>query len=762
MKSPQPPSQPPQSKATQSKAPKSKLMTQISSQIQQLTQVVNGVLKINPKERVPKLEVRRSQKDKPEIYELVGDRYILGRNTGKCDIVVQTPLVSQIHAQLVRDRTQKKSQFILQDQDSTNGIYRDKQRLKAVPMRHKMKITLGPPELAEAATICYLDPPPWYIRTIQYTGIGIGAIAGMMVLAIGYELSRVPALRPLPVSQQGPVEVVAGDGMKRLDPTDIANHTEYATLVEFGKFIPQAVIASEDSSFRWNIGVDPVGVARAIITNVRSRGERLEGASTVTQQLARNLLGSTYVGRDDSAGRKWREAAAAVKLTFTYGKDEIMRLYLNRAYTGYGVYGFKDAAKLYFGKEASELNLSESATLVGLLPSPETINPFKNKNRAIEYRDRILYRMADLGMITYEDAERARRSVLILNEEAKTKLQGSVAPYYYSYVFEELQELLGEGFAKEGNLIVETSLDLTMQKASDKALREAVANDGGTYGFSQGAIVTVNSKDGSLLSMTGGVSYQASQFNRASQSLRQSGSTFKLFSYAAALKSGISPITTFSCSSLSGIVGCQNGGSGAINMYRGFAFSENVVAVRVAESAGLNNVVQMAQDLGITAKLDNTSNMVLGGNEVKILEMAGAYATVVNEGKYLKPHAIRRILDSADCTNPKDRQTCRVIFDSSTLIKPRQAIAPDIANTMVEMMRGVVDYGTGRTAAIPQGQVVGKTGTTDQSRDLWFIGAVPRRELVTAVWLGNDEGVTSGSSAVAARVWSNYMREALR
>jgi membrane peptidoglycan carboxypeptidase len=170
----------------------------------------------------------------------------------------------------------------------------------------------------------------------------------------------------------------------------------------------------------------------------------------------------------------------------------------------------------------------------------------------------------------------------------------------------------------------------------------------------------------------------------------------------------------------------------------------------------------MAQDLGITAKLDNTSNMVLGGNEVKILEMAGAYATVVNEGKYLKPHAIRRILDSADCTNPKDRQTCRVIFDSSTLIKPRQAIAPDIANTMVEMMRGVVDYGTGRTAAIPQGQVVGKTGTTDQSRDLWFIGAVPRRELVTAVWLGNDEGVTSGSSAVAARVWSNYMREALR
>jgi membrane peptidoglycan carboxypeptidase len=732
------------------------------TQIHQLTQVVNGVLKINPKERVPKLEVRRSQKDKPEIYDLVGDRYILGRSTGKCDIVVQTPLVSQVHAQLVRDRTKKKAQFILQDQDSTNGIYRQKQRLKSVPLKHKMKITLGPPELAEAASIRYIDPPPWYIRTVQYTGIGIGAIAGMMVLAIGYELGRVPDLKPLPVTQQGPVEVLAGDNIKRLDPTDIANHTEYATLAEFGQFIPKAVIASEDTSFYWNIGVDPVGVARAIVTNVRSRGERLEGASTITQQLARNLLGKTYVGTDDSAGRKWREAAAAIKLTFTYNKEEILRLYLNRAYTGYGVYGFKDAAKLYFGKEASELSLSEAATLVGLLPSPETINPFKNKNLAIEYRDRILNRMAELGMITDKDAERARRSVLILNEAAKTKLQGSVAPYYYSYVFEELQDILGDNFAREGNLIVETNLDLAMQKASDDALRDAVARDGGSYGFSQGAIVTVNSSDGSLLTMTGGVDYRVSQFNRASQALRQPGSTFKLFSYAAAIDRGISPGRTFSCSALSGIVGCHNGGSGAIDMYRGFALSENVVAVRVADSAGLDNVVKMAKTLGITSKLDESSNMVLGGNEVKILEMAGAYATVVNEGKYIKPHAIRRILDSADCQNPKDRQTCRVIFDAGTFFKPQQKIDAGVASTMVDMMRGVVQFGTGRSAAIPQGTVIGKTGTTDEGRDLWFIGAVPRRNLVTAVWLGNDEGVTNGSSVVAAQVWGDYMRQAVR
>ena len=753
MKSPQPPSPPPQSKP-----PKSKLMTQIH----QLTQVVNGVLKINPKERVPKLEVRRSQKDKPEVYDLVGDRYVLGRSTSKCDIVVQTPLVSQVHAQLVRDRSQKKSQFILQDQDSTNGIYRQKQRLKSVPLRHKMKITLGPPELAEAVTICYLDPPPWYIQSLQYAGIGVGSIVGLMVLAIAYELSRVPDLKPLPVSQQGPVEVFAGDSIKRLDPTDIANHTEYASLGEFGQFIPKAVIASEDTSFYWNIGVDPVGVVRAIVTNVRSRGERLEGASTITQQLSRNLLGKTYVGTDDSAGRKWREAVAAIKLTFTYNKDELLRLYLNRAYTGNGVYGFKDAARLYFGKEASELNLSETATLVGLLPSPETINPFKNKNLAIDYRDRILNRMSELGMITDKDAERARRSVLILNEAAKTKLQGSVAPYYYSYVFEELQDILGDNFAREGNLIVETNLDLAMQKASDEALREAVNRDGGSYGFSQGAIVTLNASDSSLLAMTGGVDYTKSQFNRAAQALRQPGSTFKLFSYAAAVDRGISPSSAYSCGAVSGVIGCHNGGSGAIDMYRGFALSENVVAVRVADAAGLDNVVKMARNLGITTKLDASNNMVLGGNEVKILEMTGAYAAVINEGKYIKPHAIKRILDSADCQNPKDRKTCRVIFDASTFLKPRQAIDAGVASAMVDMMRGVVQYGSGRSAAIPQGTVVGKTGTTDEGRDLWFIGSVPKRNLVAAVWLGNDEGVTSGSSAVAAQVWSDYMRQAVR
>jgi membrane peptidoglycan carboxypeptidase len=741
--------------------PKSKLLTSITKVVNPAFSKLGAALKLKPKARVPKLEVRLSAKQKPDVYDLIGDRYTLGRSSSKCDIVVQTPLVSQVHAQLVRDSKQKKSQFVIQDQDSTNGIYRRRQRLKSSPLRHNMVISLGPPELEAAVTLRFVNPPPWYIRALQYTGIGIASAVTILVAAIAVEVSKVPDVRPLPVSQQGPVEVLSADGTTSIGPEDIAKHTELSRLNEFGQILPKAVIASEDTSFYWNIGVDPIGVLRALVTNVRS-GSLREGASTITQQLARNLLGRTYVGNDDSAGRKWREAAAAIKLTLNYSKDDLLTIYLNRVYLGNGIYGFQDAAKLYFNKSAAELDLSEAATLAGILPAPEVINPFKNKQLAIEYRDRILNRMAELGIVKEEEAERARRSILRLNLDAKTKIQGTIAPYFYGYVFDEMQEILGENFAREGNLIVETNLDVKMQKASDAALKEGVNRDGAGYGFSQGAIVTIDAKNGSIIAMTGGVDFKKSQYNRAAQARRQPGSTFKLFDYAAALEQGISPNTVFSCSATQGIAGCHNGGSGSINMYRGFALSENVVAIRVAESAGLENVIKIARKLGVKSKMEPTSNLVLGGFEVSMLEMVGAYGAIANQGIYRQPHAIVRILDSRDCKKPKDIKTCRVIFDAAQDFPARQAIDANVANTMIDMMTGTVQYGTGRPAAIPQARVVGKTGTTDEGRDLWFIGIVPSRQVVAAVWLGNDEGVTSGSSSLAAQVWSDYMKNAIR
>jgi 1A family penicillin-binding protein len=755
---------------------KSKIFTQVSkvkTQVNKVTKLatravmnlpvvsrLSKTLALKPKARVPKLMVQTADDLKPQVYNLVGDRYIIGRSSSKSDIVVKTPLVSQVHAKLVRDSSQKKAKFIIKDQGSTNGIYRKRQRLKSAPLRHNTVISLGPPELKAAVTVRFVDPPPWYMRALIYSGYGVAGIVGLFIAALAIELQRVPDLKPLPVSQQGPVEVLAGDNQTSLGPAEVIRHTELRELEEFGEFVPQAIIASEDSSFYFNIGVDPVGIARAVVTNVQS-GELREGGSTITQQLARNLLGRTYVGRDDSLGRKWREAAAAIKLTFTYPKDEILAIYLNRIYMGNGAYGLQDAALLYFGKPAKELTLSEAATLAGLVPAPEAINPFYDKDLSLEYRDRVLNRMVDLGMIKEDEAERARRSILRLNEEARQDVQSAIAPYYYSYVFEEMEAILGENFAFEGNLIVETSLDLNMQKQAIAALQRSVNGNGASFGYSQGAVVTTNTSDGAILALVGGVDYDQSQFNRVSQSQRQPGSTFKLFTYTAAIDQGISPNRTFSCSPAYGIGGCSNGGSGNINMYDGFAFSENVVAVRVAESVGFNNVIRMARNLGITAELEPNTNVVLGGYEVNMLEMAAAYGAIANRGKYIKPHAIRRILDSQDCEDYQNYTTCRVIFDAAIDAETRQAIDPAVADTMLEIMRGVVQYGTGRAAAIPQATVFGKTGTTDSSRDLWFIGFVPQRQILTAVWLGNDEGTTSGSSSLAASLWGDYMSQAL-
>ena len=742
---------------------KPNLLTQLTQVVRNLPVATKlrgkGLLKTRA--RVPKLEVRLANSQKPEIYNLVADRYIIGRSTSKCDIVVQTPLVSQIHAELVRDSTKAKARFIIRDRDSTNGIFRGRQRLKSSPLRHKAIISLGPSELKDAATLRYLDPPPWYIRTLQYTGIGLASLTALFVAAIALEFQRVPDVRPLPVTDQGPVEVLAGDGVTSIGPADVEKHTELTKLSEFGTLLPKAIVASEDTSYYWNIGVDPLGVLRAVITNARS-GKLREGGSTITQQLARLLLGRSYVGTEDSAGRKWREAVAAIKLTLNYSKDDLLAIYLNRVYLGNGVYGFQDAAKLYFNKDASELDLSEAATLAGVLPAPNAINPFKNKKLALEYRDRVLNRMAELGLVKEEEAERARRSLLRLNEEAKSKVQGTLAPYFYGYVFDELQEVLGDNLAKEGNLIVETSLDVKMQKVSDASLKRAIAERGKEFDFSQGAIVTLDASNGSILAMTGGVDFKKSQFNRASQAQRQPGSTFKLFSYTAAINQGISPSTTFSCAPVSSVVGCHNGGSGDIDMYRGFALSENVVAVRVAQAAGLKNVIQTARRFGIKAQLQETTNLVLGGYEVTMLEMAGAYGAIANEGIYTQPHAIRRVLDGRDCKNSKDIRTCRVIFDADKDLQPRRIVDASVANTIADLMRGTVEYGTGRAAAIPQATVVGKTGTTDAGRDLWFIGFLPQRRLLAAVWLGNDEGTTGGSSGLAAQVWGEYMSKVIR
>ena len=765
MTSPPPPQQPesPNPPPAQTPAPKTLLgaITQAVRTVQ--AKVDFSKLQLKPNARVPELWVQDADAPQAEVYPLLGERYLLGRSSKSCDIVVRNPVVSQVHLSLTRDQRRRNSPFIIRDENSTNGIYRGKRRLSKLPLKHGDLLTLGPPELAAAVKIQYHNPPPWYVKTARYGLYGFTGLTALTALWIGVEWQRF-AVRPLPASVQGPVVVYSRDGETPLRATETRAHLELKRLSDYSPYLSRAVIASEDSRYYWHLGVDPIGTFRALVTNVRG-GEIREGGSTVTQQLARSIF-RDYVGTEDSTGRKLREAVVAMKLETFYSKDDLMLTYLNRVYLGNGNYGFEDAAQFYFGKSAKDLNLSEAATLVGILPAPNAFNPVRDYQTAVEFRDRVLNRMVVLGMASTDDAQRARRSRIEINPAAIKELESTRAPYFYGEVFSEIDRLLGKQLAQEGNFIVESTVDLGIQAEAEAALQNAVATTGVATGFSQGAVVTLDSRDGSVLAMVGGVDFRQSQFNRATQAFRQPGSTFKTFAYVTAIEQGISPSKTYDCSPLDWqgqrFEGCH-AGSGSLDMYSALAQSENVVALRIAEEVGLEAVVKTAQKMGITTKLEAVPGLILGQNEVTLIELTGAYSILANQGIRNRPHTINRILDSSDCQNFDDYHTCRVIYDSQKDAETNQPIlSAEVAATMTSLLQGVVQSGTGRSAALGLGEA-GKTGTTNDSVDLWFVGYIPGQALTTGIWFGNDDNSpTSGSSGDAAQLWGDYMRRIVR
>ena len=746
------------------------LVGAITQAVQTVQAKINfSKLKLKPNARVPELRVQDAGADQADVYPLLGDRYVLGRSSRTCDIVVRNPVVSQVHLSLNRDSQRSsflsrlfRPPFFLKDENSTNGIYRGKRRVKATQLRHNAVYTLGPPELAAAVRIQFIDPPPWYVKAVRYGMYGFGGVTALAVIGVLIEWQKF-SVQPLPASVQGPFVVYARDEQTPLSPVTNRTHTEFKNLSEFSPYLAKAAIASEDSRYYWHFGVDPIGTLRAVVTNIKGGGIK-EGGSTLTQQLARSVF-RQYVGTQDSAGRKLREAAVALKLETVYSKDFLMLTYLNRVYLGNEAYGFEDAAQLYLNKSAKDLTLSEAATLVGILPAPNSFNPVRNYDKAIELRNRVLDRMAALNMASADDLQRARRSRIEVNPKAKAELDNVIAPYYYSYVFTELQQLLGAELAEEGNFIIETGLDPRMQSKAEATLRDAVSNAGTSAGFSQGAIVTMDSNTGELLTLVGGVDYKKSQFNRASQAMRQPGSTFKVFTYTTAIEQGISPSNAYSCAPLNWdgqyFAGCRSGG-GSLDMYTGIAQSENPIALRLAQQVGLDNVIRTAQRMGIHSTLKATPGLVIGQSEVTPLEMTGAFGIFADGGISNPPHAIRQVLDGGDCKNPKDVKTCRVIYSADRDPRLNQPVLkPEVADTMTTLLQGVVRGGTGRAAAIGQGEA-GKTGTTNNNVDLWFIGYIPNG-LVTGVWLGNDNNSpTSGSSGEAAQIWGTYMGKVVR
>ena len=736
----------------------------------QVTQALNTIqarvdfskLALKPNAKVPELLVHDAGTNQSQEYPLLGDRYILGRSSKSCDIVVRNQVVSQIHLSLSRDSTQNTSVFTIKDELSTNGIYLGKRRINTLELRHGDVITLGPPELAASVRLEYIDPPAWYVKAATWTAYGVGGITALVALAIGVEWMKF-SVRPLPTATKAPIVVYARDGSTPLrEPRNIA-HTDLKKLSDFGPYLASAVVASEDSRYYWHFGVDPLGVLRAVLINKRS-GDIQQGASTVTQQVARSLF-REYVGSQDSLERKVKEAVVSLKLETFYSKDDILLTYLNRVFLGADTSGFEDAAKYYFNKSAKELTLSEAATLVAILPAPNAFDfcgSGPRKLGAANYRNRVIKRLLEMGKITQEEANRARRSTVQVSPKVCERQAKTIAPYFYDYVFQELTSRLGPAAAREGNYIIETKLDPAIQAKAETELKNSISKNGSNFGFSQGGMVTLDSKTGSIVAMVGGADYRKSQFNRTVQAQRQPGSTFKIFAYTAAIEKGISPYTSYSCSPLTwqGFTykPCRAGAGGSLDIATGLALSENPIALRVAKEIGLNKVVDMAQRLGVKSELEAVPGLILGQSVVNVLEMTGAFGAIGNRGVWNPPHAISRILDSSDCKDLKDLQTCRVIYSfDQNLDANKQVIKKEVASQMTTLMRGVITSGTGRSAAIGLGEA-GKTGTTNNNVDLWFIGFIPSRQLVTGIWLGNDNNSpTSGSSAQAAQLWGNYM-----
>ena len=721
-------------------------------------------LAVKPGARTAELCV--TLKDQQSTFPLLGEHYILGRSSSQCDIVANSPIVSQVHATLTRDTNRRGQPFVLKDRNSTNGIYRGKKRVERSTLYHGDVVTLGPPELEDAVTLKYINPPPWYVKSARYGLYGFTGLSLMVgTWIVGLEWPKIP-MRPLPNSVQGPVMIYAEEDGQQVPLQEQQNqaHLELRRMSDFSPYLPKALIASEDTRYYWHLGVDPIGILRATVVNLRGGAIR-QGGSTITQQLARSIY-REYVGIEDSAGRKIREAIVAIKLETFYSKNYLLLTYLNRVFLGGNLYGFEDAAQFYFDKSAKDLTLSEAATLVGILPGPNAFNPVQNYEAAVAYRNRVLDRMVALGMVTQEDARRARRSRIEISPDATRQLQSTQAPYFYSYVFTELEKVLGTSLAREGNFIVETSLDLDLQAEAEESLQQDVSNHGAALNYSQGALVTLETGTGAIKALVGGVDFEDSQFNRATQALRQPGSTFKVFAYGAALESGSSPSTAYSCAPLTWngqrFAGCRSG-SAPLDMYAGLARSENVIALRIAQDAGLGNVIRFAERLGIESELVASPGLTLGESIVTPLEMTGAFAAIANNGIWNRPHGIVRVLDASDCNDFNDSETCRVIYEFGQAGDAgQQVLEPGVANTLVGLMQGVVQGGTGRNAFLGYGEG-GKTGTTDDNRDLWFIGFLPNYGLTTGIWLGNDDNSpTRGSSGQAAAVWGDYMNKVLR
>ncbi|MEM9004576.1 MAG: penicillin-binding protein 1A [Cyanobacteria bacterium P01_F01_bin.86] len=548
--------------------------------------------------------------------------------------------------------------------------------------------------------------------------------------------------KALTYERSGTITLKADNGKVLQKVGNIAQ--ENVDFEDIPDVVVEAFIAAEDRRFYEHNGVDFRSIARATVANVTSGGV-VEGASTITQQLAR----ITFLNQDQSFQRKFKEAMLAYRLEQELGKEKVMERYLNLVYLGSGAYGVADAAWIYFGKDISDISIADVALIAGMAPAPSVYSPLVDPAAAREQRDKVISRMEANGVITSAQASAAYQEDVAL-EPKEPKYLYSQFPYFTIYIKKQLSQILSEEEIAAGGLVVETSLNPEWQKAAEKTVEEIIEDYGQWQSFEQASLVAIDPKSGEIKAMVGGTDFDGSQFNRVTQAQRQPGSTFKAFVYATAIATGMSPYKSYADARyvVDGYEPKNYGGgySGYVDLRRALSSSINIVAVKLLVDVGFDPVIALAHRMGIKSDLLPAYSLALGSSEVNLLEITSAYGAFAAEGKHLAPHGITRITNSQG----------EVMYEFDE--KPKQAMDPDTASIMTWMLEGVVNGGSGANAALSGRQVAGKTGTSEKNRDLWFIGYMP--QLVTGVWMGNDDSSpTGGASSTAALAWYKFVSQ---
>jgi len=523
------------------------------------------------------------------------------------------------------------------------------------------------------------------------------------------------------------------------------------------KNLQNAFIAAEDNRFYDHIGVDPIGILRAVVTNLTNRGIA-QGGSTITQQLAKNA----FLSQDQTLKRKIQEAILALELERKYSKKEILEMYMNQIYFGRGAYGIQTAAHTYFGKDVGDLTLAECAMIAGLPKSPNYYS--SSVNEATARKNVVVGQMEKYGYITPSQAEEAKKASLDIKQKSTSNTTDETA-YFIDYVTQEIAQKYGDDALYKDGLKIYTTLDTDKQHAAVQAMRHLPETHTDDQGLTQpqGAIISIDPKTGHILAMVGGRGQDS--FNRASMAVRQPGSAFKPFVYMTAMEHDMTPDTIMEDKKVEyggwSPHNADNSYQGRMPLWKALALSVNTVAVQLADKVGPSNVIANAKKLGITTLVedgspndDNLASAALGGltKGVTPLEMAAAYGAFANKGVYIKPTAIVKILD----------RNGNVLEDNSSDVQKTQVMSEKTAYEMTSMLEGVIARGTGTAASIGR-PAAGKTGTTDDNHDAWFIGYTP--DIVTAVWVGDDTGSQSlgeiYGGTVPAQIWHDYMASAV-